>query len=94
MEYRLRDYQVKPGELDEWLAEWRQKVYPLRLAAGFEVVGAWVAREHNRFVWIVGHEHFATANDDYYASPERAAMDPDPARHLAQVEEIQLEPIL
>jgi NIPSNAP len=94
VEYRLRDYQVKPGELDEWLAEWRQKVYPLRLAAGFEVVGAWVAREQNRFVWIIGHRDFAAANDDYYASPERAAMDPDPARHLAQVEEIQVEPIL
>jgi hypothetical protein len=93
VEYQLRDYQVRPGELDEWLAEWREQVYPLRLAEGFEVVGAWIAREQNRFVWIIGHDDFRAANDAYYASPERAEMDPDPARHLEQVEETQLERI-
>lgn len=36
MEYQLRDYQVTPGALDEWLVEWREQVYPLRLARGFE----------------------------------------------------------
>jgi hypothetical protein len=94
VEYRLRDYQVRPGELEEWLAEWREQVYPLRLARGFEVVGAWVGREENRFVWIIGHDDFQAANDAYYASPERAAMDPDPARHLARVEETRLEQVV
>jgi hypothetical protein len=55
------------------------------------VAGAWIAREENRFVSIIGHDDFAAANDAYYASPERAAMDPDPARHLARVEETSLE---
>jgi NIPSNAP len=94
VEYQLRDYRVKTEELDEWLAEWREQVYPLRLASGFEVVGAWIAREQNRFVWIIGHDDLRAANDAYYASPDRAAMDPDPARHLARVEETRLERIL
>jgi NIPSNAP len=94
LEYQLRDYRVKPGELDEWLAEWREKVYPLRLAGGFDVVGAWIARAEDRFVWIIGHDDFQAANDRYYDSPERAAMAPDPARHLAAVEETQLERIV
>jgi NIPSNAP len=94
VEYQLRDYRVKTEELDEWLAEWREQVYPLRLASGFEVVGAWIAREQNRFVWIIGHDDLQAANDAYYASPDRAAMDPDPARHLARVEETRLERIL
>jgi hypothetical protein len=94
VEYQLRDYRVKTGELDEWLAEWREQVYPLRLASGFEVVGAWIAPEQNRFVWVIGHDDFRAANDAYYASPDRVAMDPDPARHLARVEETRLERIL
>ena len=94
MEYQLRDYRVRPGELDEWLEEWREQVYPLRLANGFEVIGAWIAREESRFVWIIGHDDFQLANDVYYASPERAGMDPDPARHLARVSETQLERIV
>jgi hypothetical protein len=94
VEYQLRDYRVKTEELDEWLAEWREQVYPLRLVSGFELVGAWIAREQNRFVWIIGHDDLQAANDAYYASPDRAAMDPDPARHLARVEETRLERIL
>ena len=26
VEYKLREYQVRPGELDEWLVEWRAQV--------------------------------------------------------------------
>ena len=87
MDYQLRSYVVKQGEMDEWLTEWRDKVVPLRRKFGFEVVGAWVIEEESRFVWIVGHDgDFLARNDDYYASPERENMDPDPARHLASTE--------
>ncbi|MGH2817171.1 MAG: NIPSNAP family protein [Actinomycetota bacterium] len=87
MIYQLRSYVVKPGEMDEWLTEWREKVVPLRLKFGFEIVSAWVIEEEDRFVWIVGHDgDFAARDDDYYASPERENMDPDPARHLASTE--------
>jgi NIPSNAP protein len=92
--YQLRSYSVKAGELDDWLEEWREKVYPLRLQCGFCVVGAWVNRAQNRFVWVLGHEDFERADRDYYASPARAAMEPDPARHLEATENVLLEPVL
>jgi hypothetical protein len=91
MTYQLRLYRAKPGALAAFVAEWREHVLPLRRAKGFEVLGPWISREDSRFVWIVGHDDFAAADADYYASPERAAIDPDPVRHLAEVETILLE---
>ena len=43
--YMLRDYRVRRGEMGEWLEEWADKVYPLRLKFGFKVVGAWMVGE-------------------------------------------------
>jgi hypothetical protein len=94
MKYQLRSYRVRPGEMDEWLREWRELVYPLRLEHGFRIVGAWVNRTEDRFVWIVGHDEFDAADRAYYASPARVAMDPDPARHLEEAETVALDPIL
>jgi hypothetical protein len=94
MRYQLRSYRVRHGEMDEWLREWRELVYPLRLEHGFLIVGAWVNRDEDRFVWMVGHEDFDRADSAYYASPQRTAMDPDPARHLVEVDTVALEPIL
>jgi len=60
----------------------------LREGHGFEVVGAWVVEESDEFVWVIAHDgegSFQEADAAYYASPERAALDPDPARHLTEV---------
>jgi hypothetical protein len=87
-EYMLRDYRVKSGEMNEWIEEWRTKVYPLRLKMGFEVLGAWTLGE-DRFVWVLGYKgkkgDFEKANKRYYDSKERKAMKPDPARHLSEI---------
>jgi ribosomal protein L11 methylase PrmA len=93
MQFQLRMYRVKPGEMDDWISEWREFVLPLRCAQGFAVVGPWVRRAEDLFVWLVGHEDLAAANDAYYASPERRSMDPDPARHLRQTETWIVEPL-
>jgi NIPSNAP len=86
MTYQLRDYRVKEGAMDDWLDEWKATVYPLRRKFGFEVVGAWFSREENRFIWIIGHDDFEAQDRRYYESPERAGLDPDPARHLAKTQ--------
>lgn len=86
MTFQLREYTVKPGEMDQWIAEWRSKIVPLRKKHGFEVLGAWIVDGTDQFVWIVkydGAKSWKEADADYYASPERKAMEPDPARHLA-----------
>jgi hypothetical protein len=92
MQFQLRDYTVEDGRLGDFIAEWREQVLPLRLALGFNVLGPWVERATSRFVWIIGYDgDLAAANERYYSSRERAAMDPDPARLIAQIREVVLE---
>jgi NIPSNAP len=88
--WQLRLYRVEPGRIDDWLREWRDQVRPLREAKGFHVLGPWVG-EDDRFVWLIGHDDFAAADAAYYESPERAQMDPDPARLLVETETLMLE---
>jgi hypothetical protein len=76
--------------MDEWVDEFRAHVRPLRESLGFTVLGPWVG-EDDRFVWLVGHDDLETADAAYYASPERTALDPDPARLLAEVQTFVLE---
>jgi hypothetical protein len=88
-EAQLRVYTVKPGAFEAWIAEWTQNVAPLRRRLGFRVLGPWVDEETRTFVWLLeydGDEGLAAANERYYNSEERRALDPDPARHLEKVE--------
>lgn len=89
MQWQLRLYRAKDGELAEFAREWREAVLPLRRAHGFQVLGPWVS-EDGRFVWIIGHDDLVRADASYYASPERAAIMPDPARHLAETEHVAM----
>ena len=90
LRYQLRDYVVKPGAMTEWLREWRAQIVPLRRQHGFQVVGAWTSGDH-RFIWILAHERFEDADRDYYESPTRAALSPDPARHLDTTTTLMME---
>ena len=86
---QLRMYKAKDGELEAFIQEWRAQVLPLRRRFGFRVEGAWAIRERNEFVWVIaydGPEGFEKRDAEYYASPERKALTPDPARHLAHID--------
>lgn len=88
MTWQIREYTVKPGQMKEWIDEWRSRIVPLRLEHGFQLLGAWTVDGTDQFVWIIGYEgpkSWQEADAAYYESPERKAIDPDPARHLAQV---------
>jgi hypothetical protein len=84
MRFQLRMYRIKPGEMQEWIHEWRELVLPLRRSRGFTVLGPWTRRDEDLFVWLIGHDDLEGANESYYSSRERRAFDPDPARHLAE----------
>ena len=90
MQWQLRKYRAKDGELDAFVEEWREHVLPLRRARGFEVLGPWVA-DDGQFVWLVGRDDLEAADAVYYASAEREAIDPDPARHLDSTQTWLLE---
>lgn len=86
MRFQLRLATVKPGAMTSWVDEWHEHVRPLRLANGFAVVGPWVGEDGETFVCILGHDgDFDAADAAYSRSGERRALDPDPARHLAEV---------
>jgi hypothetical protein len=92
MEFQLREYTIEDGRLDDFIEEWREHVLPLRLSLGFSVLGPWVDRRDNRFVWLLGFDGDSRAADEaYYRSPERKALDPDPARLIADFRRIWLE---
>lgn len=97
MEYQLRRYRIQPGKLGECIDAWRAGVYPLRVGHGFHILGAWVIEDRNEFVWILGYAGpggFAAADAAYYASAERAALDPDPAQYFEHTEEWLMTSIL
>jgi hypothetical protein len=80
----LRDFRIAEGSLDRWVEEWRAGVAPLRRALGFSIDGAWTVVDGSRFVWLLSHpgdwEAFEAADRAYYDSPQRASLDPNPAR--------------
>ena len=84
---QLRDYAIKPGQLDAFADLWSKNVRPLRQKKGFTVESAWKIPSEDRFVWIVsydGPDGWEAANQAYYESPERKAMDPDPASFITE----------
>ena len=94
MATQLRDYRIRHGELEQFVAEWQTNLAPLRRACGFEIRGAWTIPDESRFVWLLSHpgswDDFASADGAYFASPERAGFDPDPARLIEEQRNVGL----
>ena len=83
MEWELRRTRIRSGCVDECLRAWLDQVPDLRRRFGFELVGAWMVDGSEELVWILsydGADGFDAADARYYASVERAALDPDPAQ--------------
>ena len=82
MEIQLRDYRIQPGHMDDWIAGRERGIGPLRQQEGFQIVGAWVDRPNDRFVWLVGYpgvDGFEAAEERYHALPERLSQHPNPS---------------
>ncbi len=93
---QLRIYIINKGKLDEFVKAWSEGVYQLRLKKGFRIDGAWTIKENNQFVWILsydGPEDWQTKQDQYYDSPERKALNPDPAQYVGSSEEWFISPV-
>jgi len=94
MQIQIRVYRMRPGALEEFEREWREHVVPLRRQFGFEVIGAWASQSEHTFVWVIRHDgDFEAADRSYYMSPERAAFDPDPARHILEPRAFLARPV-
>ena len=97
MATQLRDYRITDGELDRFIQEWRTNLAPLRRACGFTIAGAWTVDGESRFVWLLSHaggwDAFQEADARYFASPERAGFDPDPARLIEEQRNARLDEV-
>ena len=92
MRFQLREYRIEESRLDDFVAEWRAGILPLRVAAGFSILGPWLEREERLFVWILGFDgDIRSAEAAYHASPERTALSPDPGRLVADRRDMWLE---
>jgi hypothetical protein len=92
---QLRIYTIEAGRLDEFAAAWSAGVRPLRRRFGFESA-AWTVPEESLFIWLVtyrGEKPFEEADTDYYASPERQGLKPDPAAWIVENETRWLSPV-
>lgn len=86
MEIQLRDYRIRQGHMGDWIAGWERGIVPVREREGFQIVGAWVDRPNDRFVWVVGYagaDGFAAAEERYHASSARFGLDPNPSDFVA-----------
>lgn len=94
-ESQLRVYRIADGHLADFVAEWRAGVLPLRRRFGFQIE-AWTDAAESTFVWVVRYGGPGTIEDAdraYYASPEREALQPDPARWIVDSIKLTLEPV-
>jgi hypothetical protein len=94
---QLRDYRIVEGAMDAWAEAWRTQILPIRRALGFTIDGAWTVVDEDRFVWLLSHpgswDDFEAADARYFASPERAALDPDPAGLIESQSNVKLAPV-
>jgi hypothetical protein len=95
-ELQLREYLIADGHLREFIAAWRTGVVPLRRAAGF-TIQAWTVERESRFIWILGYAGpgtFSDADQAYYGSPARAALDPDPGQWVLEKRHTMVTPVV
>jgi hypothetical protein len=92
---QLRIYRIEAGHLEGFADAWSRGVEPLRRRFGFSSQ-AWTVPAEGVFIWLVTYEGegtFEAADAAYYASSERKALAPDPARWIEANETRSLVPL-
>jgi len=82
---QVRIYTINRGMLDSWIKVFNEKIVPTSAQYGVRVVGAWVNRPQNEFIWVRTFDTEATL-ERYEKSPERAAYLGETSPHIAKTE--------
>ena len=93
---QLRMYTVKPGMLDSFVSLFRESLVPIHEQYGIRILGAWVNRETNEFIWMRAFPDEASIEPmtkAYESSPERTAIGDRPRSHLEKLEVRLVEPV-
>ncbi len=94
--WELRIYTINRGQLDDFVAAWLKGPYPIRTAQGFQIPAAWISRENNQFIWIVGYDGPESWEDKqaaYYSSAARTSVDVDPITMIAHGQTWPISPV-
>lgn len=94
MPLQLRLYTINKGALAQFAQEWDEKIRPLREELGFRIQGVWTCESTNQFIWLMGYDGPSSWDEKdkaYFDSPQRKAMQSDPARHIARMEQYFVE---
>lgn len=49
---QIRIYTINKGEMDNFLAHFKQEIVPLHERLGIPIVGTWINRTQNEFIWV------------------------------------------
>lgn len=49
---QIRIYTINKGEMDNFLAHFKQDIVPLHERLGIPIVGTWINRAQNEFIWV------------------------------------------
>jgi hypothetical protein len=90
---QVRVYTINRGMLDSWISLFNEKIVPTSAQYGVHVVGAWVNRPQNEFIWVRTFDSEDQLKT-YEASPERATYTPQTGAHIAKIEVRNVEPAL
>jgi antibiotic biosynthesis monooxygenase (ABM) superfamily enzyme len=90
---QVRIYTVNGGMLDSWIQHFNDKIVPTSAKYGVQVVGAWVNRPQNEFIWVRTFDTDESLKK-YEESPERAAYLSVNRQHLAKTEVRNVEEAL
>ena len=85
----IRIYTANKGMLDSFVKVWNEQLAPIHEKYGLKILGAWVNRPQNEFVWVRVFEDEADRDaktKTYFDSPERKAIGDLPPSHLAKTE--------
>jgi len=82
---QVRIYTINRDMLDSWIKLFNEKIVPTSAQYGVRVIGAWVNRPQNEFIWVRTFETDDTLKK-YETSPERGTYVNDTGSHIAKTE--------
>lgn len=85
----VRMYTINKGQLDAFVKLFNEKLAPIHAKCGIKILGAWVNRPQNEFIWVRVFADEAERDrkvKEYMEHPERKAIGDAPQQLEAKIE--------
>jgi hypothetical protein len=73
---QIRIYTINKGEMDNFLKHFKEEIMGLHQEVGVPIVGTWVNRAQNEFIWVRSYKDKAleTKNKEFQAAVAAAGV--------------------